>query len=224
MEIEAKYRVAHRHVFEALLRMRNLGTFSLCPEPSLEHQTNTYYDTPEWALAAQRLNLRVRQVTDLRVATVKRSSGGVGAIHVREEWETSIAGDPHPIAWPRSALRDRMLALIGSTPLLALFMLSTRRQRIAVRNRSASIAELSLDEGYIQANGRILGFRELEIELGNHGTLDDLHQIAGLLVDHFALIPEPRGKRSRGMALLQALTEPYVPTVGAQRSREAIVW
>jgi inorganic triphosphatase YgiF len=117
-----------------------------------------------------------------------------------------------------------MRTLVGAAPLIALFALDTRRQRIAVRRSGTSIAELCLDEGHIQAKGRILGFRELEIELCNQGVPDDLQQIAGLLVDHFALIPEPRGKRSRGLALLQALTEPYARTVGAQRSREAIVW
>lgn len=219
MEIEAKYRVADRQIFEALLRIRTLGSFSFFPEPSLELQTNTYYDTSEWTLATERLSLRIRQVMDQRIATVKRSKGYAGAVHVREEWETPITVDPHPTAWPRSALRDRMLELIGSAPLRALFMLSTRRQRIAVQHHRARIAELSLDEGYIQANGRILGFRELEIELGNHGQLADLNRIADLLQERFALIPEPRGKRSRGMALHRALTEPALRSIGEPAAR-----
>lgn len=206
MEIEAKYRVPDRRIFEVLLRLPSLGDVALIPSPGLEYQHNTYYDTPDRRLTAQRASLRIRESGGTRVATLKYSRGGSGAIHIRDEWEATIGAEPHPSAWPDSSTRAQALHIVAGAPLVALFTIQNRRYRIGLVRNSAVIGELSLDEGHIQAGGRILGFRELEIELSHDGAPDDLVRLGALLAHCFGLSPEPRGKRSRGVALLRELT------------------
>ena len=64
------------------------------------------------------------------------------------------------------------------------------------------MAEISLDEGVILAGGRAVGFRELEAELLPAGTRADLDVLIDHLQARFALIPESRGKKKRGLELL----------------------
>ena len=81
-------------------------------------------------------------------------------------------------------------------------METNRRHIIAMRDDQA-VAELSLDEGTIQAKGRTLPFCELEIELLADGTLDDLEALKHALQAHISLIPEERSKLEQGLALLE---------------------
>jgi inorganic triphosphatase YgiF len=64
------------------------------------------------------------------------------------------------------------------------------------------VAELSLDEGTISANGREQRFRELEIELLDGGARADFAELVALLRARFRLVPEERSKLARGLALL----------------------
>jgi triphosphatase len=205
MEIEAKYRVADRQPFDTLLRMTSLGDFTLVHHTQVELQHNTYYDTPERHLAAHGLSLRIRETPSRHTATVKSSRGGLGALHLRDEWEAPIGADHRPTHWPSSALRDRVLDLTAPAQLTALFTIQTRRRRVRVLRLGRAIAEMSLDEGHIRASGRILGFRELEVELGAGESASHLASICSQLLERFPLVAEPRGKRSRGIALLRAL-------------------
>lgn len=216
MEVEAKYRVADRRVFADLLRMHTLDDLTLTPHRFPEHQRNTYFDTADGRLAAQRTSLRIREASARRVATLKRSRGGYGAVHIRDEWEAEVGGEAHPSAWPSGPAREQALALIGPEAIHELFSIHTRRHRVAIGCGPAAVAELCLDEGHIRAGGRVVGFRELEIELASDGSLAELERIGALFVRRYGLTPEPRGKRSRGIQLLQALTGwPRRPAVRA---------
>jgi inorganic triphosphatase YgiF len=73
MEIEAKLRVRSRSIFADLLLLTSLGPYGLEPIPGIEHQHNTYFDTPDRRLSARRYSLRVRDLGSRRIATVKRS-------------------------------------------------------------------------------------------------------------------------------------------------------
>src|SRR6476661_6695025 len=81
MEIEAKFRVVDRKVFAELLQLTRLGTFDLVPNPAVEQQNNTYFDTPDRRLAARHYSLRVRDLGSRRIATVKRSLGTYAGVH-----------------------------------------------------------------------------------------------------------------------------------------------
>jgi inorganic triphosphatase YgiF len=126
---------------------------------------------------------------------------------MRDEWETPIHhADVHPRTWPPSVARTHALVIVGQAPLVARVTVHTRRHCIAVHLEEQHVAELCLDEGYVAAGGRLAGFRELEVELRATGTLADLDLLCAALTQRFPLAPEPRGKRARGLALLDAVT------------------
>ncbi|NJN18871.1 MAG: CYTH domain-containing protein [Oscillochloris sp.] len=206
MEIEAKFRVSDRRVFTGLLRLTTLAGANLIPQSAAEYQTTTYFDTADDRLRARGASLRVREVAGRRVATVKRSRGLDGLIHLRDEWEVPIAAELSPLHWPASPARSHALALVGHEPLFSRVRVFTRRQIITLGAQQRPLAELCLDEGHVAAGGRIETFRELEVELLAAGTRADLDRICAALMVRFPLEPEPLGKRTRGLRLLDTST------------------
>lgn len=204
LEIEAKFRVDDRQIFDQLLALATLGDATLTPQPGPELQHTTYYDTPAETLRARRFSLRVREVAGRRTATVKRSHGAASGLHVRDEWETPVGAEVHPHFWPPGVARERALALLSGEPLLPQCSVHTLRHSILVHRHGCLVAELCLDEGHVRAGGQVAGFRELEVELQGAGTGDDLGQLCAWLTARFVLTPEPMGKRKRGLALRTA--------------------
>lgn len=202
MEIEAKYRVDDPAVFAQVQAATTIGPFSLQARPS-EHQTNTYFDTADLRLRAGRYGLRVRDVGERRVATLKGGGGVQGARHQREEWEQSIGEDDHPQRWPDCEVRDRVLALLDGAELLPVVVVQTLRHVIDVLRDGRTVAEMALDEGTIRCGNRGMPFREIEVELKG-GSEADLDEVVAALLAQFALEPEEQSKLARGMALYDA--------------------
>ena len=202
MEIEAKFRVVNRAIFASLRQLTKLGAFRLVHTPGIEYQHNTYFDTADQRLNANRTTLRVRDLGSRRIATVKRSLSTQAGIHTREEWEVDLDAGEHPADWPAGSARDQALAALGGAAIFPLMVIRTRRQYSYALLADAPVAEISLDEGVILAGGRAVGFRELEVELLAGGTRADLDALIYRLQARFALIPESRGKKKRGMQLL----------------------
>jgi len=207
LEIEAKFRVVNRAIFTSLRQLTTLGPFLLVHTPGTERQLNTYFDTADRRLTAERTTLRVRDLGSRRLATVKRSLSTHAGIHTRDEWEVDLDAGEHPADWPASAARDRALAALAGAPIFPLMTIRTARQYSYVILAGARVAEISLDEGVIIAGGRTVGFRELEVELLARGTRADLDALIALLQVRFALIPESRGKKKRGLELLARATD-----------------
>src|SRR5262249_19196983 len=147
-----------------------LGPYRLSPAPNPEDQRNTYFDTADGRLHAGHYGLRIRDLGTGRIATLKGSSRGTGALHERAEWEVEIGDDDQATGWPASEARDRTLELLGGAPMIPILSIHTMRQHIYVARGGADIAEISLDAGTISAGGREQPFRELEIELLGEAT------------------------------------------------------
>jgi inorganic triphosphatase YgiF len=222
MEVEAKFRVVNRSIFVGLRRLAAIGPFELHHIPGVEHQHNTYFDTPDRRLSAGRLTLRVRDLGSRRIATVKRSLGGDAGIHMREEWEVEIGEGEHPACWPASAARDRALAALAGAPIASLLTIRTRRKYSYALRAGTRVAELSLDEGAIVAGGGAIGFRELEVELLADGSRADIDALIEQLLDRFPLIPEPLGKKTRGLALLDRAAGHLAPAAPALVGEHAL--
>jgi inorganic triphosphatase YgiF len=202
MEIEAKFRVDHEQIFQQLLVLSSIGPFQLDAEADAEDQHNVYFDTADRRLRAGQYGLRVRDLGGRRIATLKGAAQARDGMYERDEWEVEIGGDDRPSAWPPSEARDRALALLGGAEPLPILAIRTRRRHIIATRAGTRTAELSLDDGTIDAAGRTASFRELEIELLKEGTRADLDELAELLRARFELIPEDRSKLARGLALL----------------------
>jgi inorganic triphosphatase YgiF len=202
MEIEAKFRVDDQRTFDDLLSLTALGPFRLVPAPNPEDQHNIYFDTVDGRLRVARYGLRVRDLGARRIATLKGDAHVVDGVYEREEWEAPIGDDDRPEHWPPSEARERTLALLGGAQLIPILTIYTLRRHIYASRDGSDVAEISLDEGTISANGREEHLRELEIELLGMATRADLDELAALLRVRYPLAPEERSKLARGLALL----------------------
>ena len=204
MEIEAKFRVDDQQTFPQLLALEAIGPFKLVAEPDAEDQRNVYFDTADRRLRARQYGLRVRDLGNRRIATLKSAAKARDGMYERDEWEIEIGDDDNPSAWPPSEARDRTLALLDGAAPLPILAIRTRRLHIIALRDDARVAELSLDTGTIDAGDRSASFRELEIELLKTGTRADLDALVALLRARFTLTPEDRSKLARGLALLDS--------------------
>jgi len=204
MEIEAKFRVDDAQTFPQLLALDAIGPFKLVAEPDAEDQQNVYFDTADRRLRAGQYGLRVRDLGNRRIATLKGAAEARDGMYERDEWEIEIGDDDHPSSWPASEARDRTLALLDGAAPLPILAIRTRRLHMIALRDDRRVAELSLDTGAIDAGGRTANFRELEIELLKTGTRADLDALVAFLRARFTLTPEDRSKLARGLALLDA--------------------
>jgi inorganic triphosphatase YgiF len=211
MEIEKKFRIEQDESFATLAELTTLGAYTLHHRDHVEQQHNTYYDTTDRQLEQQRYGLRIRQVDGRSIATLKGAGEEENGMFRRDEWELEAA-DPHPATWSEGEARAQGLSLLGEAPLVPLLTIHTQRRHIiAVRTDQPEqeIAELSLDEGIIEAGGRSQPLRELEIEMLPAGTEDDLEALEEALREYIALVPEPQTKLGRGMKLLHAARDTF---------------
>jgi triphosphatase len=204
MEIEAKFRVDDERTFHELLELHALGPYQLIAEHEPESQRNVYFDTADRRLRARRFGLRVRELHERRIATLKGEATVRDGMHERDEWEIDIGADDRPESWPAGELRDHVLALTGGAALAPTLEIRTLRRHIFAERDGARFAELSLDEGAFDVAGRAEPFRELEVELIAGGARSDLDALVALLRERFNLVPEERSKLARGLALLES--------------------
>ena len=208
MEVEAKFAIPNRQVYIQLTRVRELAGFSLVPAGHAL-VADSYLDTAGGRLQAAGYACRLRADAGAIVATLKGLGGAEGAIHRRREEEVRLAAwDSDPASWPESAARTLALELAGGAELRSLFYLTQRRARGDLLDGDRRVVELSLDRVRLELPGPGRPVRshyyELEAELASTGTDADLAAITDELATVWGLLPEPRSKFERGLALLQA--------------------
>ncbi|SDN67174.1 CYTH domain-containing protein [Vreelandella arcis] len=167
--------------------------------PKRQTLTNTYYDTPQGALAQARMAVRLRQVDGQVLQTVKTAGHGGGGFSQRQEWEwpvpaltldTQGLADLPPF---QEGLRDEISALEPQ--------LNTDFVRWSWQVAwQGSHIELALDEGEIHSGGHQTTICEAELELKS-GEPNALWSLAQALAEHVALRPSDSSKAARGNAL-----------------------
>ena len=188
--------------------------------PSRVNPHSTYFDTLDRRLTARHYSLRVRDVGRRRIGAVKRSLHTYAGIHTRQEWEVELDASDDPYAWPASVARDRAIAALGGAAVVPLLTVHTQRQYMYAIRASVVVAELSLDEGTITAGDRTINFREIEVELLEGQSHADLGTLLGHLRSRYPLVPESRGKKTRGLALLDnPIQTEAMPPSGLERAR-----
>lgn len=185
----------------------------LAAPPRTEQLFNTYFDTPDLALKAQRMAVRERRVGGRTLLTVKTAGTSVGGLSRRGEWE----GPTQPGAMNFAALVDdpalaaMLSALAGQ--LVPVFRTDFTRRSWQVLHTGAQI-EVALDEGTISTGHtsevpegtRSEPILELELELksGPEQALMDLARALeqGNGLDGLRwLQPSNLSKAQRGLAL-----------------------
>ncbi len=83
-----------------------------------------------------------------------------------------------------------------------------------VLRREGCAVELALDDGCVDADGKRLAIREVELELLSGSLLDEFLAIARELFSDFAIRPGASSKAERGFSLLLGEPSPSVPFHG----------
>lgn len=149
-----------------------LAWFMVQPEASVGRQqqlVNCYYDTQDGALNNQRAALRIRQMGERYVQTLKTQGEFLNGAHRRNEWEWDVK---EPVL---------SLGLLSETPLASgvdlahlrpIFETNFTRQ-IIVLDDGEAVIECALDDGVVIAGDREIELHEVEFELksGNPGRL-----------------------------------------------------
>lgn len=171
---------------------------------------SVYYDTPDHALAAAGVSLRLRKVGADWVQTVKRKAGGTEAAGYFAHRE-----DERPAPGGRLALDgpddEGALAAVaeaaGDAPLSPLF--ETRVTRIVeqLTPPGGGRVELALDDGEIRAGEASTPIREAEIEL-KEGDVGAVYALAALLFERGPVRFSAANKAALGYRLARGEPEP----------------
>ncbi|HWU85547.1 MAG TPA: CYTH domain-containing protein, partial [Rhodocyclaceae bacterium] len=179
---------------------RQLGQLTGRKPQRLQLQ-NAYYDTPQQALRAHGIALRIRRQGKRLLQTVKCAGEVSGGLSRRPEWESAYRGAFDFSGIDNATVRERLETLAhqpGYRPIL-----DTDFERCIWHWRPASdtCVEIALDRGTIRAGGKEEAICELELELveGAPERLFDLVAQLGKLVP---LFPAPLSKATRGSLLL----------------------
>lgn len=128
-----------------------------------EQQVTTYYDLPNGLLAERGYTLRVRQIGDRFVQTVK-ATGSAAGLMARAEFEAAV-GSISPDLGALSGTPLESLAAGGELSSLAQILSSTVTRTSWPIEVGGSRIQVDFDEGSIEAGGRTQTFAELELEL-----------------------------------------------------------
>ena len=194
-EIELKLALAEAHQAR-FLRHPLLRQAS---ERHVAQLDNIYYDTEKLGLRRRGISLRLRRKGKLWLQTVKLAGNAAAGLSSRPEWEGPYAGhfdfsaidEPQLRAWlQRPELLARLLPVC-----------ETRFRRITWNlPAKAGAVLLTLDRGWVIADGRREAISEVELELAG-APVQALFDFAGQLAARVALTPAVLSKAERGYRL-----------------------
>jgi len=194
-EVELKLALAEAHQARFLRHPLLKGALGR----HVETLDNIYYDTSDLALRRRGIALRLRRQGRQWLQTVKLAGSSAAGLSSRPEWETPYAGhfdfsavDLPPVR--RWLERPRLLARI--VPIC-----ETRFRRTTWKFAAdGGFVLLTLDRGWIVADGRREAISELELELAG-APVSAIFGIAAQLARHVPLAPSVLSKAERGYRL-----------------------
>lgn len=160
---------------------------------------NIYYDTSDLSLRRRGIALRLRRQGRDWLQTVKLAGSSSAGLSSRPEWETQYAGNFDFSLIDHAGVREwlqRPRLLNSIVPIC-----ETRFRRITWRFAAAPGAVLmTLDRGWIVANGRRQVISEVELELDG-APIHAIFRLASQLAQNIALVPSVLSKAERGYQL-----------------------
>lgn len=130
-------------------------------EAVVAEQRSVYFDTPDHAIAASGMSLRIRRTGRKRVQTIKAEGASAGGLFRRSEWERSVRSDV-PVIGDDTPLPAVLGGKIDTVD--RLFEVAVQRQRWDVAEGDARI-EMVLDRGLVSIGARQSPVSEIELEL-----------------------------------------------------------
>jgi len=162
---------------------------------------NCYFDTPDNALAAEKIALRIRHNGETKIQTVKTAGKIVGGIYQRKEWEDEVDSDsPDYSKIPKKVLTQWRKAGIKLKVIEEAFITDFTRSTWDYTHIDNSHIEIALDQGVIHNKYGQVDISEIELELKS-GTISALYETALQLLEGLPLMVDSRSKAARGYRL-----------------------
>lgn len=166
---------------------------------------NRYFDTPNGALNARRIALRLRQQDDEFIQTLKTKGEFSAGAHRRNEWEWSLPG----AELDTDLLADTPLADDAAlSQLQPVFETNFERQIFMIRRNGTSI-EVAVDNGAVLAGDQVRPLHEVEFEL-KAGEPEELLRCALELAEAVPVLLNLVSKAEQGY-LLAGQYQPEIP-------------
>lgn len=174
-------------------------------KPYKQHLLSTYFDTPDKALMQFGVGLRLRQVDQKWLQTVKSSGEAVDGLHQRQEWEHEVAG---------SEFNETLLKQTALAPLLEnktvwdavapVFTTDFERLVMPLILEDGTQIEMAYDRGRVIAGEKQQNIHEIELEL-KRGDIKKCQQLAETLKAALALEYSDVSKAAQGYGMSQAV-------------------
>ena len=194
-EVELKLELAEDHQSRFLRH----PLLKQAVEHHVETLDNIYYDTTDFSLRRRGIALRLRRKGHDWLQTVKLAGSSAAGLSSRPEWEAPYSGHFDFATVDLSPLREwlqRPKLLARIVPIC-----ETRFRRITWRFSAAPGAVLlTLDRGWIIANGRREAICEAELELAG-APVHAIFDLATQLAQRVTLTPSVLSKAERGYRL-----------------------
>jgi triphosphatase len=198
VEIELKLTLPQHQVAAFLKRMAGRRS-----APVQQDLVTRYFDTPEFALSALGVAIRVRRVGRRWLQTLKTEGVRQGGLSRRAEYEMPVVRSTpdwsrfpaEALAYVPEALRDRVVPVF-----------ETRFHRTAwqLKGKGGAQIEVALDVGEVQAGKRSQPICEIELEL-KAGQPEVLFALALEWAGAFDCLPFDISKAERGVRLAKGL-------------------
>lgn len=207
-EIELKLRIAPEDI--AILQ-NHPSLASAFHSPTHEQLDSVYFDSDDRALRDHGLTLRVRQIGDKRVQTIKALNQGSYSIE-RSEWEQLIKGNQPELTNVEHTPLAPVLTDDVRNTLKPVF--ETRIERTAYRlNGDDSAIAMAVDQGRIVAFDSSCPVSEIELEL-KRGNPIELFKVARAISDIVPAWLDVKSKSERGYDLVEQAS------VAAEKARD----
>lgn len=183
---------------ESVKRLASIDGFSASRAVTKTLQS-IYFDTPDQALRAARISLRVRKSGRSWVQTVKLGTGVMGGISSPIEAEHPVKGRALDFSVIEDDnVRKKLEAVIGDQPLSECFeTVMKRTTRNLSRKADGTLIELAVDNGNILAGPESHPLAEVEMELIS-GPSAALFDAAKALIKETPFRFSPWSKAERG--------------------------
>jgi triphosphatase len=156
-----------------------------------------YYDTSDRLLFRHGLSLRVRQIGNHYVQTLKSVPDTDPLL--RREWEAPVDSRCPDLARLPKAEIGTPLDVLTEKTLAPIFTTKVHRHQ-QILDLPDAVVEVAFDEGTIEAGGRSEWLSEIELELKS-GDASELYDLGLLLLDIAPLRVGTSAKSQRGYAL-----------------------
>lgn len=167
--------------------------------PTAKALHSTYFDTPDFVLAARGIALRVRRTGSGFVQTVKTSGSGSGGLMDRDEWEAPVTSETPDADHMRRTGLPLLADDVVTALLVPVFTTEVERTLIRLGGEDWEI-EAALDTGAVTAGDEREALCEVELEL-KRGRPAHLFALAARVQEAAPARPLNLSKSERGFRL-----------------------